>query len=305
MLVTRISCATSATTSAAEVRAGGRAHRRARARTAPARPTCSRRSTSAAPRARAARRTSASWCGSAGGGHARGRSSSTADDGAHLHRGRLQPGEEKHLRVDGAPSSAAAVARGRSCACSCPSGSSSSRARPRPGARTSTSWSRRCGRPAEHAPRTRARSRSATRCVARIRAGAARARGARRMGRASSRATASRLMADRAEAVDGLRPPFTDLARTLGLPASAELRYLPRSHADDAEGLAARARRSAAPPTSSAASPPTARTATTSSCSSAAAAARARLAGPAARRLLALLFAERAPAGRAPRHARR
>jgi DNA replication and repair protein RecF len=56
-----------------------------------------------------------------------------------------------------------------------------------------------------------------------------------------------RLMADRAEAVDGLRPLFADLALRLGLPGEAELRYRPRSDASDADGLAAefRERRSA------------------------------------------------------------
>ena len=49
----------------------------------------------------------------------------------------------------------------------------------------------------------------------------------------------ARLMADRAEAVDGLRPLFSDLARQLGLPGDAELRYRPRSDAVDAEGLVA------------------------------------------------------------------
>jgi DNA replication and repair protein RecF len=48
-----------------------------------------------------------------------------------------------------------------------------------------------------------------------------------------------RLMADRAEAVDGLRPLFAGLADQLGLPGEAELRYRPRSDASDAEGLAA------------------------------------------------------------------
>ena len=46
-------------------------------------------------------------------------------------------------------------------------------------------------------------------------------------------------MQDRAEAVDGLRPLFTELAASLGLPGEAELRYRPRSSAGDAEGLAA------------------------------------------------------------------
>jgi DNA replication and repair protein RecF len=48
-----------------------------------------------------------------------------------------------------------------------------------------------------------------------------------------------RLMADRGEAVAGLRPPFTELAARLGLPAAAGLRYRSRSEAADEEGLAA------------------------------------------------------------------
>jgi DNA replication and repair protein RecF len=45
-------------------------------------------------------------------------------------------------------------------------------------------------------------------------------------------------MEDRAEAVGGLRAPFADLAARLGLPGTAELRYRPRSQAEDADGLA-------------------------------------------------------------------
>ncbi len=48
-----------------------------------------------------------------------------------------------------------------------------------------------------------------------------------------------RLMEDRAEAVGGLRAPFAELAARLGLAGAAELRYRPRSAAEDAEGLAA------------------------------------------------------------------
>jgi len=48
-----------------------------------------------------------------------------------------------------------------------------------------------------------------------------------------------RLMADREEAVRGLRPLFAGLAERLGLPGDAKLRYRPRSEASDAEGLVA------------------------------------------------------------------
>jgi DNA replication and repair protein RecF len=48
-----------------------------------------------------------------------------------------------------------------------------------------------------------------------------------------------RLMADRAEAVEGLRAPFAELGARLGLPGEVELRYRPRSDATDERGLAA------------------------------------------------------------------
>jgi DNA replication and repair protein RecF len=51
-----------------------------------------------------------------------------------------------------------------------------------------------------------------------------------------------RLMADRAEAVAGLRATFAELGRRLGLPGEADLRYRPRSAADDEHGLAAELR---------------------------------------------------------------
>jgi DNA replication and repair protein RecF len=51
-----------------------------------------------------------------------------------------------------------------------------------------------------------------------------------------------RLMADRREAVDGVRPPFAELAARLGLPGEAELRYRPRSEASGEETLAAELR---------------------------------------------------------------
>jgi len=47
------------------------------------------------------------------------------------------------------------------------------------------------------------------------------------------------LMEHRAAAVDGLQGPFERLAQQLGLPGPAEVRYRPRSDASDAAGLAA------------------------------------------------------------------
>jgi DNA replication and repair protein RecF len=50
------------------------------------------------------------------------------------------------------------------------------------------------------------------------------------------------LMSDRAEAVAGLQAPFAELARRLGLPGEAGVRYRPRSPATDVEGLIAELR---------------------------------------------------------------
>ena len=74
--------------------------------------------------------------------------------------------------------------------------------------------------------------------VARIRAGAAGA-GALDTWDAELARHGVRLMADRDEAVKGLRPLFADLGARLGLPGGAELRYRPRSDASDADALAA------------------------------------------------------------------
>jgi DNA replication and repair protein RecF len=74
--------------------------------------------------------------------------------------------------------------------------------------------------------------------IARIRAGAAGPEGLDAWDAELAR-QGIRLMEDRGEAVGGLREPFAEFAARLGLPGSAELRYRPRSAAEDAEGLAA------------------------------------------------------------------
>ncbi|MET0762517.1 MAG: DNA replication and repair protein RecF [Thermoleophilaceae bacterium] len=74
--------------------------------------------------------------------------------------------------------------------------------------------------------------------IARIRAGAA-GPGALDAWDAELARQGIRLMEDRAEAVAGLREPFVDLAARLGLPGAAELRYRPRSAAEDADELTA------------------------------------------------------------------
>jgi DNA replication and repair protein RecF len=52
----------------------------------------------------------------------------------------------------------------------------------------------------------------------------------------------AQLMEDRTEAADLLVPAFADAAEALGLPEPAEVRYRPRSRAEDADGLAAELR---------------------------------------------------------------
>jgi DNA replication and repair protein RecF len=74
--------------------------------------------------------------------------------------------------------------------------------------------------------------------IARIRAGAAGAEALDAWDAELAR-QGIRLMADRAEAVAGLRESFAGLAARLGLPGPAELRYRPRSAAADTGGLAA------------------------------------------------------------------
>ena len=154
---------------------------------------------------------------------------------------------------------------GRSSRSSCPTGWSSCSARRRCGARTSTRSSPRCGRraPAD-APRLRApRSRSATRCWRASAPAAPRAASLPAWDAELARHGVA-LMADRAEAVDRLRPRFAQHAEGLGLdgdggaalPAALEGRRPPRRWPPSSP--------SASTPTSSAASPATGRTATTS-----------------------------------------
>jgi DNA replication and repair protein RecF len=74
--------------------------------------------------------------------------------------------------------------------------------------------------------------------LARVRAGAA-GDGALDAWDAELAAHGVRLMEDRREAVDALRPLFAERGRELGLPGEAEVRYRPRSSATHAAGLRA------------------------------------------------------------------
>ena len=73
------------------------------------------------------------------------------------------------------------------------------------------------------------------------------------------------LMADRAAAVDELRPRFAEHAEGLGLTGDPDVAYRPRSKADTRRAARRRAGRARSSPTSSAGSRATARTATSSS----------------------------------------
>jgi DNA replication and repair protein RecF len=163
-----------------------------------------------------------------------------AEDGEHRIEVGFQPGEAKHLRVDDSPVDSMAAVE----------------ARPLVSVFLPERLELVKGAPAARRAHidqvvaalwpSRAETRSAysralaqrNALVARIRAGAA--------GPAALDAWdlelarhGVRLMADREEAVKGLRPLFAGLAEQLGLPGEAELRYRPRSEATDADGLAA------------------------------------------------------------------
>ena len=208
--------------------------------TAPARRTCSRRSTSAAPRARRAPRTSASWCAAAARAWRGWCSTSAATTASTASRSGFQPGEAKHLRVDGSPvDSLSAVEARPLVSVFLPERLELVKGAPAPRRAhldqvVAALWPapRRDAR-----ARTRARWRSATPCVARDPRRARPGPAALDAWDAELARHGIRLMEDRAEAVDGLRPPFAELAARLGLPG--------RGRAPLPAALAARRRRRA------------------------------------------------------------
>ena len=135
------------------------------------------------------------------------------DDGEHRIEVGFQPGEAKHLRVDDSPvDSTAAVEARPLVSVFLPERLELVKGAPAAAARhldqvVAALWP---SRAATRSAYSRALAQRNA-LVARIRAGAA---GPPRSthGTPSSPATASALMADRAEAVDGLRPLFIDLA---------------------------------------------------------------------------------------------
>jgi DNA replication and repair protein RecF len=167
----------------------------------------------------------------------------TGDDGDHRIEVGFQPGEAKHLRVDDSPVDSLSAVE----------------ARPLVSVFLPERLELVKGAPAARRAHldqvvaalwpSRAETRSAysralaqrNALVGRIRAGAA-GPAALDAWDAELARHGVRLMADRDEAVRGLRPLFAELASALGLPGQAELRYRPRSDASDAEGLAAELR---------------------------------------------------------------
>jgi DNA replication and repair protein RecF len=162
------------------------------------------------------------------------------DDGEHRIEVGFHPGEAKHLRVDGSPVDSLSTVESRPLVSvflperlELVKGAPAGR-RAHLDQVVAALWP---GRAETRGAYSRALAQRNA-LVARIRAGAA-GPAALDAWDAELARHGIRLMADRAEAVDGLRPLFAELAGRLGLPGSAELRYRPRSDATDADGLAA------------------------------------------------------------------
>ena len=175
-----------------------------------------------------------------GGGVARVVLDLTAEDGEHRIEVGFQPGEPKQLRVDGGPvESLGPVDRRPLVSVFLPErlelvkGAPSGR-RAHLDQVVAALWPSRAETRSFYSRALQQRNA----LVARIRAGAA-GPAALDAWDAELARHGIRLMADRTEAVDALRPLFADLAGRLGLPGAAELRYRPRSPAADVEGLAA------------------------------------------------------------------
>jgi DNA replication and repair protein RecF len=163
-----------------------------------------------------------------------------ADDGEHRIEVGFHPGDAKHLRVDGAPVESLAAIEARPLV-SVFLPERLELVKGAPAARrahldqvVAALWPSRAETRAAYSRALAQRNA----LVARIRAGGAGPAALDAWDTELAR-HGTRLMADRSEAIDALRPLFADLAGRLGLPGSAELRYRPRSQAGDAEGLAA------------------------------------------------------------------
>jgi DNA replication and repair protein RecF len=162
------------------------------------------------------------------------------DEGEHRVEVGFEPGEPKHLRVDGSPVDNLSTVEARPLV-SVFLPERLELVKGAPAARrahldqvVAALWPSRAGTRSAYSRALAQRNA----LVARIRSGAA-GPAALDAWDAELAGHGIRLMEDRAEAVEGLRPLFAELACRLGLPGAAELRYRPRSPATDAEGLAA------------------------------------------------------------------
>src|SRR3954449_511695 len=159
-------------------------------------------------------------------------------DGSHTLEVGFAPGEEKRVRVDGAPLDRAAAAPPRPLACvflperlELVKGAPASR-RGHLDQVVAALWP---ARAATRAAYSRVLSQRNA-LIGRIRAGLSRASQLDAWDAELARHGAE-LIADRARAVSSIAPAFSERARDLGLPGPVELRYQPRSKSTDADGL--------------------------------------------------------------------
>jgi DNA replication and repair protein RecF len=161
-----------------------------------------------------------------------------ADDGTHTLEVGFAPGEEKRVRVDGAPLDRGAVAPARPLACvflperlELVKGAPAAR-RGHLDQLVAALWPARADTRAAYARALAQRNA----LIGRVRAGASLERHLDPWDYELAR-HGIELMSDRARAISAVAPFFAERGRDLGLPDPVELRYLPRSKTDDLEGL--------------------------------------------------------------------
>src|SRR3954467_12380351 len=162
----------------------------------------------------------------------------SGSDGPHVLEVGFAPGEEKRVRVDGAPLERGADAPARPLACvflperlELVKGAPATR-RGHLDQLVSALWPARADTRAAYARALPQRNA----LIGRIRAGVSLERHLDPWDYELAR-HGIELMSDRARAIAAIAPFFSERGRDLGLPDPVELRYLPRSKADDLEGL--------------------------------------------------------------------
>jgi DNA replication and repair protein RecF len=162
----------------------------------------------------------------------------TGDDGSHTLEVGFSPGEEKRVRVDGAPLERGAPPPPRPLACvflperlELVKGAPAAR-RGHLDQLVAALWPARGETRAAYGRALAQRNA----LIGRIRAGASRASQLDAWDAELARHGAE-LIADRSRAVSSIAPAFATRARDLGLPEPLELRYQPRSKSTDADGL--------------------------------------------------------------------